>query len=679
MMSQNNVIIILICHSVDIINSILADDKKNNFHIFFVGDKNITDELSNNPRITIARNLPINIEHEKELLTFTAWYAIVKNNLYTEYNYTCILEYDVSFEENFESELIKICEMNMYDCISFLLFQEYFMLDIKESVMRYFLEKKGMIFKNFDDLHWFVTTNHCLKRNILCEFVDWYYPDCLEIKKLEPNKISWYHERLFCSYMNNYSYNTYHLNLLSHGFSNSHNDMHNLSNLSSDLIENYINNPGCEFLKKLIDNYQLFLQLNIDYYTKGGSFLCEHSYSYTKEKYEKQKALFNIAKKSKNAILIGNYMGHVALIMLLANPDLHIICIDTEDQHKYTHILEEYFKKKILFFVSNNQEDIIQQFSNIYNLYDFVYISQQYPTREYLNYIIDECINKSKLNKLTFMLDDYNIYSNPIIENIKNNIQYKIINDSTINIVDNYHSAKIIDINTNLKINKKYLLIYDDGTNNYTNNINNLVNSAKKYDKNLDIIIFHKKDIDNEFMTANEHILNQERGGGYWLWKPYIINETLKKLEENDILFYIDSSYYFTEYFAKLYTNLLDDDLVIWRNKPNEPSYYLKNWCKMDIIHKYNIYNDVFENNMEICWAGAMMMRKTQKIQNMMQEWLNICCCNDITDYPSTIENSTEFYDHRHDQSLLSIVLLKYKIQLHTFEKRYLQNIRQPY
>jgi len=677
-MSQNNVIIILICHSIDIINSILEDSKKNNFHIFFVGDKNITDELSNNLRVTVARNLPINIEHEKELLTFTAWYAIIKNNLYTEYNYICILEYDVSLEENFESELIRICETNIYDCISFIFTQGFFILDIKESIMYYFLEKKNMSFKNFDESYWFATTNHCIKRNILSQFVDWYYPDCLEIKKLEPNKISWYHERLFYSYMNNYFNNIYHLNLLTHGLSNSHNDMHNLNNISEELIEHYINNPNCVFLKKLIDNYQLFFKLNINYYTKGGSFLCEHSYSYTKEKYEKQIALFNFAKKSKNVILIGNYMGHVALIMLLANPDLHIVCIDTEDQHKYTLILEEYFQKKILFFVSNNQEDIIQQFSNIYNLYDVVYISQQYPVREYLNYIIDACINKSKLNKLTFMLDDYNIYPNEIIENIKiNNIQCEINNDCVVNIVDNYNSVKIFDIN--IKNNKKYLLIYDDGSNNYTNNINILVNSAKKYDKNLNIIIFYKKDIDEQFMNDNEYILNKERGGGYWLWKPYIINETLKKIKENDILFYIDSSYYFTEYFAQLYKNLDYDDIVIWRNKPNEPSYYFKNWCKMDIIHKYNIYNDVFENNMEICWAGAMIMKKTIKIQNMMQEWLNMCVCNDITDYPSTIENSAEFCDHRHDQSLLSIVLSKYKIQLHTFEKRYLQNVRQPY
>jgi hypothetical protein len=35
--------------------------------------------------------------------------------------------------------------------------------------------------------------------------------------------------------------------------------------------------------------------------------------------------------------------------------------------------------------------------------------------------------------------------------------------------------------------------------------------------------------------------LNNHRGFGYWLWKPYIINKLLEKLSEGDILIYADS------------------------------------------------------------------------------------------------------------------------------------------
>jgi hypothetical protein len=91
------------------------------------------------------------------------------------------------------------------------------------------------------------------------------------------------------------------------------------------------------------------------------------------------------------------------------------------------------------------------------------------------------------------------------------------------------------------------------------------------------------------------------------------------------------------------------------------------------------MYNDVFIHNTEACWAGALIMRKTKNSVSIIDEWLKMSCCNDITDSPSTIPNNQDFIEHRHDQSLLSILVNKYNIKLYTFEKKYLQNVRQPY
>jgi hypothetical protein len=56
-------------------------------------------------------------------------------------------------------------------------------------------------------------------------------------------------------------------------------------------------------------------------------------------------------------------------------------------------------------------------------------------------------------------------------------------------------------------------------------------------------------------------------------------------------------------------------------------------------------------------------------------------CCNydDITDSPSKAENSSMFTEHRHDQSMLSIVLHKYNIQAQFLETKYLQDLRNPH
>ena len=90
----------------------------------------------------------------------------------------------------------------------------------------------------------------------------------------------------------------------------------------------------------------------------------------------------------------------------------------------------------------------------------------------------------------------------------------------------------------------KYILLYDDT--NYTIFLQNLISSICKY-SDFKIVVFNKRDIEPEFIINNQKCLNKTRGGGYWLWKPYIINETLNKIKDGDLLFYLDAKYYFIE------------------------------------------------------------------------------------------------------------------------------------
>ena len=223
-----------------------------------------------------------------------------------------------------------------------------------------------------------------------------------------------------------------------------------------------------------------------------------------------------------------------------------------------------------------------------------------------------------------------------------------------------------------------YFLIYNDGKEIFQKHIEKLKESIIEYGKQYKIIIFNKEDIDPLFALKNQDILNSKRGGGYWLWKPYIIHETLQKINNNDILFYTDNRYFFVEEFDNLYTNhLKENDIVVWKNKPNCPFHLMKLWCKMDVILKYDRYDEIFKNDLQDCWAGAIVVKKTDKSTSIIEEWLNMCCIpENITDSPSVNKNHIVFREHRHDQSLLSIVLHKHNIPKHVFPKKYLQNVR---
>ncbi len=226
---------------------------------------------------------------------------------------------------------------------------------------------------------------------------------------------------------------------------------------------------------------------------------------------------------------------------------------------------------------------------------------------------------------------------------------------------------------------KKYFLVYNDGTHNRF--LDRLLESVRTHNKDFEIIVFDKEKIDNDFRDKNARILIERRGGGYWLWKPYIINETMKRINDGDLLFYLDSKYYFMENFTELYAKHIENkDILIWKNKPNEPVWKMRNWCKMSVLEKFGLRDRVFNEDLVDSWAGAIFLRKSDLSSRFINEWLQMCCVyEDITDERSNIPNSKEFREHRHDQSLLSVLVYKYNIGLEYFEKKIMQNVRQMY
>lgn len=213
-----------------------------------------------------------------------------------------------------------------------------------------------------------------------------------------------------------------------------------------------------------------------------------------------------------------------------------------------------------------------------------------------------------------------------------------------------------------------YFLVYNDNT--QAQYIIKLLNSVKMYGKDFNIIIFNKSDIDTEFI--NNKILAFKKSE---IWKPYIIKNILNKINNDDILFYIDNQYNFIEDFTNLFFDYMKtNDCLIFKNKLNGTVQYMKNYCKMDVIRKYNISDDVFNSNMELCWSGCIILKKNDNTIKYVTEWLNMCNYEDITDFPSKSKNDSQFIKHN-EQSLLSIVLHKYDIPLQIFENKYLQNI----
>jgi hypothetical protein len=205
---ENKVKIIFIAHDNDSISFIMHYLENPNFYCIVVGNNAIDKKYLHNVKLIFARNYEFNIESEYRLLTFTAWYLISKNNLFMDADYLCFFEFDFVIKDNFYDQIQQSIQTNN-SVYSFMQAESSVFDCVQECVVRTFVENKKFPSDFNFDFSWNHTTNQCIKRNLLNEFVDWYYPDCLNIKIQDSKQFSHYHERLFAIYLKykNISYN----------------------------------------------------------------------------------------------------------------------------------------------------------------------------------------------------------------------------------------------------------------------------------------------------------------------------------------------------------------------------------------------------------------------------------------------------------------------------------------
>lgn len=202
-------LIVYVCHnqeSVDVCNI-----KSPNSHILLVGPDNAVSKFPE--RLTIVRDLPHNIEEERKLLTFTAWYAIVKNNLFFEHDTLCILEWDATLTS-------PIPDIH-HDVVVLLTHSRYFFNDVSPELLKTYLTDMGLHINEPNET-WGATTNVILRRHVLEKFVDMYYPSSIQHLKKDLYNFSYYHERVFSMFVKTKGFSVVILPIIDHVQANSH-------------------------------------------------------------------------------------------------------------------------------------------------------------------------------------------------------------------------------------------------------------------------------------------------------------------------------------------------------------------------------------------------------------------------------------------------------------------------
>ena len=184
--------------------------------------------------------------------------------------------------------------------------------------------------------------------------------------------------------------------------------------------------------------------------------------------------------------------------------------------------------------------------------------------------------------------------------------------------------------------------------------------SAVKYGADK-VIEYSKEKLGSDFYINNKSILDEKRGGGYWLWKPYIIEDALSNAAPGDYVLYSDSGAAFVDRIEYLISCMERDktDIMLFSLDNTERKY-----TKRDAFVLMGCDNRLYADSLQRL-ASYGVFRKTPYTERFVDEWLRYSKDRRIiTDDPNCMgkPNYDDFVDHRHDQSILSILSKKWGI-----------------
>ena len=222
---------------------------------------------------------------------------------------------------------------------------------------------------------------------------------------------------------------------------------------------------------------------------------------------------------------------------------------------------------------------------------------------------------------------------------------------------ENYYQPSISNT-----LNKNVFITFGAGSQDYYDAVNRLTSQANKLNIFDTIIGYTDNDLKNDTEFWNKHsnfILNNKRGYGYWLWKPYLIMKTLETMNENDILVYADCGCEIKSKNKNNFLNIFDivkNDLIIGSYTSNEREYN-----KMDLLLYLNMNENKYFTSQH--QASTICILNCNETYKLVKEWYEIGCnYNLIDDSPSINMNYPTFIEHRHDQSIFSLLTKKYNI-----------------
>lgn len=189
--------------------------------------------------------------------------------------------------------------------------------------------------------------------------------------------------------------------------------------------------------------------------------------------------------------------------------------------------------------------------------------------------------------------------------------------------------------------------------------------------RSIDIINNNLKDYKISSILYNKAFLpdslndlgsKYKRGYGYWIWKPWIILDTLNKSIIGDIIIYFDARGIFDKkslpLLKKIITSLYNDkDFVLWQLPGIE-----REWTKSDLLKNYGLDKYSYSSNTFQFGDSFIAFKVSERTTNFFVNLYNQMSNNFLLLDDTVSKNNEEilFIENKNSQSFFSLEIKKY-------------------
>ncbi len=202
-----------------------------------------------------------------------------------------------------------------------------------------------------------------------------------------------------------------------------------------------------------------------------------------------------------------------------------------------------------------------------------------------------------------------------------------------------------------------------------------LCRQAKEMGVYTDVFGASEQDLTADFRQRfKDYLTPEHRGFGYYAWKPQIVLQTLERLQDGDQVHWIDSgchlnpagSHRLQELFAMTaeapsgfqgFECLPPNGSLVYKER-QFPDQAENKWTKGDLLDRLEVRDRPEITSTQQLGATTFFVRKCPASMDFMRHWIRVFSedFSMIDDRPSLAPNLEGFIEHRHDQSIYSIL-----------------------